>query len=445
MLCHTPSFGKQILQFSILSLYAMVVIYPNVLVVGNNSFSKTSSNGRTLGNLFRGWPKECLAQFCLSSDGPDFEICRNYYCVSDRATLQSLLRFKPAHPDNLTHFKPTDKSAIPANRILRTPIKSLLRHFMWSLGVWRGNSFWQWLDGFSPAIVLLQNGDTAFMHDISLLIAKRYHAKLVFFNTEGIYFMKKNYLPHGNMDSVFFPIYRHVYNHSYSKAMHEASYAVYLNDMLKEDNDAVFDVPSDVIYTSSSLHQSLRPFNNQSPVFVYFGNFGFNRPHALLQVAKVLKEINPAFKLQIYGQASTEIQVLFHSAENVVYHGFVNYDTIVSVIDKSDVLFHVESQEERFSESLRYGFTTKIADCLASGKAFVYFASPDIAGAKYLKRTGAGWVVSTEKDLKTVIVDLLKNPQKRIHGIEKSVEIAKMNHNIEISSKKFQSILQSLN
>lgn len=423
----------------------MMTKYPRVLVVSNNSFSKTSSNGRTLGNLFKGWPKDFLAQFCLSSDGPDFEVCNNYFCVSDRAVLKSLLRFKPVDPDDLTDFKPTAHSAIPRNRILRTPVKSILRHLMWSLGVWRGKRLWQWLDAFSPEIVLLQSGDTAFMHDIALMIARKKQTKLFFFNTEGIYFMKKNYLPHGNFDSLFFPIYRCIYNHSYSRAMHGTSYAVYLNDMLKEDNDAVFSVPSEVIYTSSSLRQSLRPFNSQSPVFVYFGNFGFNRPMALLQVAQVLREIDPAFRLHIYGQASTEIQATFDSVENIDFHGFVNYDDIIKIIDQSDVLFHVESQEKRYSESLRYGFSTKIADCLASGKAFVYFASPDIAGAQYLKRTGAGWVVSNVEDLKATIVNLLKNEKERTMGIERSVMTAKKNHDIETLSRKFQLILQSLN
>lgn len=420
-------------------------MFPKILVVSNNSFSKTSSNGRTLGNLFYGWPKDCLAQFCLSSDGPDYETCNNYFCASDRAVLKSLLRFKPVYPDDLTDFKPTAQSAISENRILRTPVKSILRHVMWSLGIWRGKRFWQWLDVFSPDIVVLQSGDTAFMHDIALMISRKYQAKLFFFNTEGIYFMKNNYLPHGSLDSLFFPIYRCIYNHSYSRAMHGASYAIYLNDMLKEDNDTVFNIPSEVIYTSSSVRRSLRPFNSQSPVFVYFGNFGFNRPIVLLQVAKILREINPSFKLHVYGKACTKTQNLFNSVENIDYHGFVDYDDIINIMDQSDFLFHVESQEDKFSESLKYGFSTKIADCLASGKTFIYFASPNIAGAQYLKRTGAGWVVSCENELKATIVNLLINEKERNKGIERSVIIAKKNHDIKILSQKFQSILQSLN
>ena len=52
--------------------------YPRLLVLSNNSFSKSNSNGRTLGSLLQGWPKDKIAQFCISTDGPDFEVCDNY-------------------------------------------------------------------------------------------------------------------------------------------------------------------------------------------------------------------------------------------------------------------------------------------------------------------------------------------------------------------------------
>ncbi|MEG2402761.1 MAG: hypothetical protein RSB34_07500, partial [Muribaculaceae bacterium] len=63
--------------------------YPRTLVISNNSFSLTNSNGRTLGNFFIGWPKESLAQFCISSDGPNYDICNNYYCITDKEALKA--------------------------------------------------------------------------------------------------------------------------------------------------------------------------------------------------------------------------------------------------------------------------------------------------------------------------------------------------------------------
>ena len=65
--------------------------FPRVLVISNNCFSKTDSNGRTLGNFFVGWPKDRLAQFYIQNASPDFEVCENYFRVTDGQAVKALL------------------------------------------------------------------------------------------------------------------------------------------------------------------------------------------------------------------------------------------------------------------------------------------------------------------------------------------------------------------
>ena len=56
---------------------------PKVLVIENECVSKSTNNGRTLGNLLKGWPKDMIAQFCISMVDPDYDVCDNFYYVSD--------------------------------------------------------------------------------------------------------------------------------------------------------------------------------------------------------------------------------------------------------------------------------------------------------------------------------------------------------------------------
>lgn len=56
-----------------------MIPYKRVLVISNNCFSQSNSNGRTLGNLFHGWPKENLAQMCVIAQDPNWELCDNYF------------------------------------------------------------------------------------------------------------------------------------------------------------------------------------------------------------------------------------------------------------------------------------------------------------------------------------------------------------------------------
>ena len=351
--------------------------YPKVLVISNNSFSLSNSNGRTLGLLFKGWPKDKLAQFCITTDGPDWVVCDNYFCASDRQVMKRTLTLRGVKRNDLKEYQ-TSTSIPKTKRIKRTPIKSLVRHFMWRLGIWRRGDFNSWVAAFSPEIVIIQSGDTAFTHDLARGIANQYQAKLVFFNTEGIYFLKENYLYKGFCDSIFFPLYHHIYQRSYRRAMQFASYAFYLNDLIKQDNDAVFDVPGRVIYNTSLLSPTPFVFNQETPVISYFGNFGYDRSKVLVEVAGVIEEMGLNVKINVYGKGFPEIEERLKSCDGIIFHGFVPYDTIKEVINGSDIVLHVESQDEKFAESLRYGFSTKIADCLSSGRPFLLYASDDI-------------------------------------------------------------------
>ena len=415
--------------------------YPRVLVISNNSFSLTNSNGRTLGSLFYGWPKDKLAQFCITSDGPDRAVCNNYFCASDRSVLKSTLLFRGVKRDSLVDF---DNTKANAKRIKRTPIKSIIRHIIWSLRIWRKGDFNRWVASFSPEIVIIQSGDTAFTHDLARYLSIHFNAKLVFFNTEGIYFLKKNYLYKGFCDGLFFPIYHRLYRKSYKKAMDNASYAFYLNKLIQDDNDACFEVPNSVIYTTSRISQTDFTFNNSAPVISYFGNFGYDRSKVLAEVAQVIKDMGLDLSIDVYGKGFPEIEVFLKQCDGVSFHGFVSYATINEIIQKSDILLHVESQEEKHAESLKYGFSTKIADCLSSGRPFLLYSSRNIACAQYIIENDCAWFADSKESLISAINSIIHDKFNRDRIIGNAIAVSKNNHNLEKNSNKFQKSLLSL-
>lgn len=68
--------------------------YPRVLVVSNNCFSDSNSNGRTLGNFFINWDKDSIAQFYIQAELPNSNVCENFYRVTDYEVLNSFLKFQ---------------------------------------------------------------------------------------------------------------------------------------------------------------------------------------------------------------------------------------------------------------------------------------------------------------------------------------------------------------
>lgn len=416
--------------------------FPRVLVVSNNSFSNTDSNGRTLGNLFVGWPKDKLAQFCISTDGPNFDLCDNYYCVTDKDALKAFLHLRKAEGKKL---KPSVKESVSGSRGegRKTLLMMLVRNLIWGKSRWRSKALKEWVADFNPEIVLLLFGESAFMLNIGTSISKELNVPLVMFNTEGYYFLKSNYCrTKTKWDWLLFPIFQGLYRKQVRKTMARVEYSMYLNQLLQADYDKEFGGPSTVLYTSSALENEDHQFNSEHPVFSYIGNLTFDRPKALMEVADVLQSINPLYKLDLYGKPLDKIiedELINHPG--ISYKGFVKYDEVQKVIRNSDVLFHAESQDRRWEESLRYGFSTKIADSVSSGTCFVLYASAQIACSQYIKETGAGWFADNIVDIKKSLEEILFNEGKRQEVLNRAKLVARENHSLSNNSKKFREII----
>lgn len=416
--------------------------FPRVLVVSNNSFSNTDSNGRTLGNLFVGWPKDKLAQFCISTDGPNFDLCDNYYCVTDKDALKAFLHLRKAEGKKL---KPSVKESVSGSRGegRKTLLMMLVRNLIWGKSRWRSKALKEWVADFNPEIVLLLFGESAFMLNIGTSISKELNVPLVMFNTEGYFFLKSNYCrTKTKWDWLLFPIFQGMYKRQVRKTMARVEYSMYLNQLLQADYDKEFGGPSTVLYTSSALENEDHQFNSEHPVFSYIGNLTFDRPKALMEVADVLQSINPLYKLDLYGKPLDkfiEDELINHPG--ISYKGFVKYDEVQKVIRNSDVLFHAESQDRRWEESLRYGFSTKIADSVSSGTCFVLYASAQIACSQYIKETGAGWFADNIVDLKKSLEEILFNEGKRQEVLNRAKLVARENHSLSNNSKKFREII----
>ena len=344
--------------------------YPRVLVVANNSFSLSNSNGRTLGNMFLGWPKKCLAEFCIGSDGANYNVCNNYYCISDREMLTAFIHFRKANGDRLVRDSYESVSTGIRGK-KKTAFRATIRHLLWGHNRWFGKELKEWLEDFSPEIVLVQNGDTSFMFTIARKISCYRDIPLIMFNTEGYCLFKHDWMNKDNLSWLFFPIYKQILRNETQKTMRRLTFIIHGNQLLKVDFDREYGVPSIVVYTGSEVKWSTKTFNSDNPSIVYLGNFGYNRPTSLATVARVFRSLDPKLKIDVYGKPRNEdqIRILTHS-EGIAFHGAVPYEQVKGIIENADILLHVEGVEDELQESLRYGFSTKIADCLSSGRPF---------------------------------------------------------------------------
>lgn len=421
----------------------------NILVISNNCFSESDSNGRTLGNLFWGWPKEHLAQMCVISRDPNWKLCNNYYCIEDKTVLKAFIHFGKAKGRCLTETTKdakqveTNVNTVRANVGKKTLGKVVLRELVWAWKRWNSKSFQIWVEDFNPDLVVLQFGDSVFMLDLAYYIATKRNIPLVIYNTEGYYFFPRNWYHISKLDTLLFPIYKKIYRNKVNRIMSVAKHCVYLNDKLKEEYDRAFGNTSTVIYNSSSIERSSEP-SFAKPRFCYLGNLGLDRDSGIVEIGEVLQSINPDYNIEVYGSADDVMKQKFANSSGVDYKGLVSYDEVKKIISESDVLFHIETEKGYKERQLQYAFSTKIADSIASGKCFVLYGPQEVACSKYIMETEAGWYASNKGQLKDVIEEIISNPQRRTEVLAVAKKTAEENHNFLNNANKFQSILRNL-
>ena len=140
----------------------------------------SNSNGRTLGNLFEGWSKSDLAQFCVIAQDPNWDLCDNYYCLEDKTVLKSFMKCKKAVGRRL--FNQGTEQLLETKRAnigKKTLYKVAVRELIWSGKRWCSDNLQQWLNDFNPDQVVFQFGDTIFMFNIALYIATSRNIPLV--------------------------------------------------------------------------------------------------------------------------------------------------------------------------------------------------------------------------------------------------------------------------
>lgn len=419
--------------------------YPRVLVISNQCFSKSTSNGRTLGLLFKGWPKDKLAQFCLSLTDADLETCTNYYSVSDRVAMKAFISVGTKCPpgQRISSVREATGTSQPTRNIHRTAMTMLLRNAVWKSRLWETHELHKWLKDFDPEIVLLQSGDAAFMADLARRVSKHFNAKLAIFNTEGYIFFHHNYLHNHWSDFLAFPLFRKMYRSSFMKMFRDSSLSIYLNDSLDTDYQALRPHKSVVIYNSSELEFTPTPGLSITPIFSYLGNLGIKRPEALAEFASVLHEVRPDCQLDVYGKLPEQYRNLMENTPGLVYHGVVPYEKVKEIIRSSDFLVHVEKDDPILTNELRYAFSTKIADCICSGRNFIIYAPSNLACSKYIRETNAGWSASNIGELRKLLKLALCDDNARAKKIVDANK-ASQNHRSDLNQKRFREALYTL-
>jgi len=431
--------------------------YPRVLIVSHNSLSDTQSNGKTLSALFKLWNEDNLAQLYLTTDVPDFTICKRFFQLHDIDILKRAIFYKQIQGRQVT-CSDTPQIISYKNKITNSPVLKLLRKnispffrllrdILWGIGDFKTPELIRFIDEFNPQIVFYQSSGNVFSFSLTKWICISRNIPLILQTTDDYVSGMFTFDP-------FFWIQQIRLKLAYKWAVSYSDCIVAIGDKMAEEYKSRFGGNYFVAMNSiSDLNLPKYSATNKTLKFVYAGNLGLNRWKVLVLIADCLKELQNEEglngELSIYSlvePGTKEISVL-NKPPFSFYKGALNTVELNSVKTHSDVLVHVEAFDRLNRHVTRLSISTKIPEYLASGRCIFAVGPEDIASMQYLEEYDLGVTVMSDKKskIKEALKEIMINGELRTQYAEKGIGVARLRHNADKTAElNFQIITSTI-
>lgn len=418
---------------------------PRVLVVSHNPFSNVQNNGKTLLAFFEDWPRERLAQLYLTLDEPSFDICGQFYRVTDLDVLKDALpglsgAAGPVEPTSWTRDREV-KSSLGKRRFYRTirkvflarpPAALMVRSLVWNKARADRERFRAWLDACDPQLVFFQSSSAVFAFDLVEEICRDRQIPLIVETTD-------DYLTPGPRWQPFGRRYHRQMQRAYQRAIDRSYAAVAIGDKMAGEYSERFGGRWEVAMNSVDLPDTVppRPDDDSRPVVLHFaGNLGLNRWRVLAVLGAALDVLaerhHTQARLEIFSIDAPEPVVLAEltASARVSFRGSVDAAALHQHRSDSDVLVHVESFDEQNRHVTRLSVSTKIPEYMTADRVILAIGPPDVASIQYVADKDFGAVVTSPDPQRIAeeLRQLLADPQRRAALRSRARHLVEANH-----------------
>ena len=432
-------------------------MHHKVLIVGTIPYNKNTSS-RAFDAYFHNWEKENLRQIFSNTKTPVKGHCSSLYQITDQRLLKKKLRRIDEvgvvfEYDNLPDdWKDNDLEVGSSiiNKLYKigskdTPLKYLLRKWLWNKKFWNTEKLNDWLDEFKPECVFLAFSDDFFIPEIALYVADRFNIPIMSCIGDDYYFNDKFSL------SPFYHIYRKKYKSLIRKVFSHKGSAIYISDKIRDKYNSEFGLNGDTVYITSDIERrEFKKIDTENPQITYCGNIRLGRNYSLADIGKALYEINPSYKLQVYSaEKNKEYIKVLENKTGVEYCGAVPYKEVMRVTQQSDIVVIVEGFDKKNITITKYSLSTKAADAMACGAQILVYGDSDCGVVGYMESTECAIVCNKKNitELKEKICNLITNLDLQQELYRKSANVSLDHHskqrNLNLSEKLFNDLIEN--
>lgn len=425
--------------------------YPKVLFISHNAFSKTLNNGKTFSSLFSGWPKDKIAQLYFHNEHPDFDVCENYFIITDEQILKrkKIEVGQIITRGNVVNVKKTQSPLHSYVRKKPMSIFTMLRDIIWDSKKWDNLRFQKWVENFSPDIIFFVGGGSKFSYKITKKIADKYGIPVLLYYTDDYITMGPSLDVFGWINQIRLRLYL-------KKFMPVVKKIFVIGEDMKHEYSLRFKKDCIPIMNSVNISgfEKIDRYINLSKVknsinIAYFGGLHLNRWVTLEKLGIAMRNLyeNNAiqFRLFVYTnqKPDTEIYTKINYPPFIQYMGSVDQNEIINEMNKYDILIHAESFERKMTYKTRLSISTKIPEYLATGKPILGVGPSTLSSIKYLKSSTDSFILEdlSESSINDILIDIYRSKENFASIGKKNIIFAKKNHSIEKERSKVKNVI----
>lgn len=420
-----------------------------ILIISHNALSTYQNMGKSMLALFSRFKSEEVCQLYIYPSIPDVNKCSSYYRITDKDVLHNWLRCvrgKEVSWSSDAHslFEDSKDEEVYRDKKNKSPFRMLLRDFLWKTSHWLSKDLLNWIKKEAPTSIFVAPGQAKFLYDMALTISRKFHLSIVTYICDDYYFLKPS-------DCLWGGLQHKLLTGKIEQLMSKSCHLVAISEEIGDAFAGKFQKPAKVIMTGSSYPIATEVKVKQNPTHItYMGNIRRNRFYSLVDVGKVIDEINAErntdYKLNIYTfENDKEILNNFKEIKSICLCGSVTGVEFDRVFHSSELLLHVEAFDANSIDLVKRSVSTKIADSLGSGIPLIAYGPGEVSSMLHLKRNQCALIAENKADLKKALIDAFDNLELKYEIAKNELLTARKYHDSQITGEEFYNLMWGIN
>ena len=408
--------------------------FPRVLVISPIRFNQQTGSGVTMSNLFRGWPRDAIAQ--IHSDD---------FTESDHTVCNRYLYLPP-----LPIERPRSLRAVVLNLIefisfvtgWQMPLRALL--FM--------KEALKWSRQFSPDLIYTRPSEQTILHCwLPRQLAKEFGIPYV---TRILDDWPARYEERQGLTNKFFrkPLLRKRLQALFDEAAINLGISVEMCSAYKERYGVRFVPFHNCIDIEEWAHLEKSYQVEGEFCIAYVGAVTEDKElGSLIDIRNAvlsLRQEGHLVRLQIYGPELYEgtIEKYLAHPPGVVYGGSFHHEEKTAVLSRADLLILPINFDSYSLAYVGYSFQTKVPEYMASGTPVLVYGPPTSPNVRYASRDGWGLVVDQPDTgrIEEAIIRLMEDSSLRAELGRRARDLAFRNHNGKKVRRSFRRLMSEV-